>query len=147
MGTPETMDAMLKRSFADERFRTTLISVFGVLAALLAAVGMYGVTARAVAARTREVGIRVALGATPGSVVLLLVRSTLVGVGVGVATGLALAFVGARWVSPVLYGIDARNPATYGGIVALLGAVSLIASWVPARRATHVHPAGVLRGE
>jgi ABC-type antimicrobial peptide transport system permease subunit len=123
------------------------VSLFGVLAATLASVGLYGVTARAVGQRKREVAIRVALGATGQSVVALIVRSTLGGVLIGLASGLATALLAARWAAPLLFGIDARDPVTYGTIILLLIAVSLGASWIPARRASRVQPAMVLRGE
>jgi putative ABC transport system permease protein len=141
------MDDLIRTSFAEERFRTTLVSLFGVLAALLAAIGMYGVTTRAVAGRAREVGIRVALGATPASVIGLIVRSTLGGVAIGVVGGVLAALVGARWAQDLLFEVDARDPLTYTAIIAFLGVVALLASWVPARRAARVHPAAVLRGE
>jgi putative ABC transport system permease protein len=143
----DVMSDLVRKSFASERFRTLLVSLFGVLAATLASVGLYGVTARAVGQRKREVAIRVALGATGQSVVALIVRSTLGGVLIGLASGLATALLAARWAAPLLFGIDARDPVTYGTIILLLIAVSLGASWIPARRASRVQPAMVLRGE
>ena len=143
----DVMTEMVKKSFASERFRTILVSLFGILAGVLAAVGLYGVTARAVGQRRREVAIRVALGASGRSVVALIVRATLGGVGMGVAAGLVLAIVASRWLAPLLYGIDARDPVTYAGIVVLLAGISLAASWLLARRAARVQPASVLRGE
>jgi len=145
-----TLDAMpdlLKRSFAQERYRTFLIGLFGALAAVLAAVGMYGVTSRAVSRRTREVGIRMALGATGRSVSGLIVGQTLAGVIVGVAVGLVGAVAATRLLTPFLFGVSATDPWTYAAILALLGVVSVAASWVPARRAGRVPPAAVLRAE
>jgi len=110
-------------------------------------VGMFGVTARAVSRRTREVGIRVALGATSAAVVSMIVRQTMNGVGIGVAVGLAASLAATRVLAPYLFGVTARDPATYAGIVVLMVLVSVIASWVPARRAGRVQPAAVLRGE
>ena len=141
------MRELIRRSSSEERYRTLLISLFGTLAILLAAIGMYGVTARAVARRTREVGIRLALGAPTGRVVRLLVGHTLAGVVAGVAMGVLGALVAARFLSPFLFGIDAMDPVTYAGIVALLALVSAVASWLPARRAGLLEVAGVLRGE
>jgi predicted permease len=143
----DVMSELVKKSFASERFRTLLVSLFGVLAALLASVGLYGVTARAVGTRRREVAIRVALGASTRSVVTLIVRATLGGVTIGIAAGLVVALLAARFAAPLLYGIDPRDPVTYAGIVVLLAGISLAASWVPARRAARVQPASVLRGE
>lgn len=141
------MSELVKKSFASERFRTMLISLFGVIAVMIASVGLYGVTARAVGHRRREVAIRVALGASGRSVVALIIRATLSGVFAGIAAGIAAAVLVARWAAPLLYGIDARDPATYGAIAALLVAISLAASWVPARNAGRMQPATVLRGD
>ena len=124
-----------------------LIGLFGIMAAVLAAVGMYGVTARAVSRRTREVGIRVALGATGGSVVRMIVRHTLSGVAAGVAIGAATSLLASRILGPYLFGVTPNDPASYAAIFTLLAGVSLAASWLPARRASAVEPAIVLRGE
>ncbi|HKW12274.1 MAG TPA: ABC transporter permease [Gemmatimonadaceae bacterium] len=143
----DDMRTLIRRSSVDERYRTLLITLFGMLAILLAAIGIYGVTARAVARRTREVGIRLALGATTVRVVRLLVGHTLAGVAAGVAVGLIGALVVGRFLSPFLFGVDAMDPVTYAGIVSLLAIVSGAASWLPARRAGRLDVAGVLRGE
>lgn len=143
----DVMSELVRRSFASERFRTLLVSLFGLLAALLASVGLYGVTARAVGQRRREVAIRVALGASGPSVVALIVRSTLSGVGVGIAAGLVVAVAAAQWAAPLLCGVGARDPVIYGSIVLLLVGISAAASWIPARRAARVQPTIVLRGE
>jgi putative ABC transport system permease protein len=141
----ERMETMLGRSFAEERFRTMLIALFGVMAAVLAAVGMYGVTDRAVTRRVREMGIRVALGARPDAVIAMIVRQTLSGVGLGVALGAVASLVVGRVLAPYLFGVTARDPATYAAIFAFLGLVALASTWVPARRAGRVQPASVLR--
>lgn len=141
------MTAEVARSFSEERFRTALVGLFGFIAAVLAAVGMFGVTARAVSRRTREVGIRVALGAQARAVIGMIVGQTLAGVGIGVAIGALLALPAAKLLTPYLFGISAFDPVTYIGIFAFLGAISLISSWFPARRAGEVEPAIVLRGE
>jgi putative ABC transport system permease protein len=145
--TIDTMDDLMKRTFAEERYRTMLIVVFGVLAAVLAAVGMYGVTSRAVSRRTREVGIRTALGASPRSVSTLIVGQTLAGVALGVAAGIVAALSVGRLLAPFLYGISNKDPLTYAGILVLLATVSVVASWLPARRAGRVPPATVLRSD
>ena len=143
----EDIESLIHRSFGEERFRTALIALFAAMATVLAAVGMFGVTARAVSRRTREVGIRVALGATSAAVVSMIVRQTLNGVGIGVTVGLVASLATARILAPYLFGVTAHDPATYAGIFGLMVIVSVIASWVPARRAGRVQPAAVLRGE
>ena len=146
-GKIDVMDDLVAHSFGEERFRTALIVLFGAIAAVLAAVGLFGVTARAVSRRTREVGIRVALGAESRSVVVMIVNQTMRGVGVGALIGAAAAFIASRALSPYLFGVSTHDPVTYAAIFALLAAISLLASWLPARRAGQVEPAIVLRGE
>jgi ABC-type antimicrobial peptide transport system permease subunit len=141
----ERMETMLSRSFAEERFRTMLIVLFGVMAAALAAVGMYGVTDRAVTRRVREMGIRVALGAAPDSVISMIVRQTLSGVGLGVAIGALASAILSGVLAPYLFGVTPRDPATYTAIFAFLGLIALASTWIPARRAGRVQPAAVLR--
>jgi predicted permease len=143
----EVVESLIRRSFGEERFRTALIALFGAIAAVLAGVGIYGVTARAVGQRTREVGIRVALGATSRAVVAMIVEQTLSGVAIGVAVGAMAAFVASRLLGPYLFGITAHDPLTYVSIFGFLATVSMLASWLPARRAGRVEPAIVLRGE
>jgi putative ABC transport system permease protein len=142
----DTMDRMVAHSFGEERFRTALIVLFGAIAALLAAVGLFGVTARAVSRRTREVGIRVALGAETRGVVAMIVNQTLRGVAPGVVLGAAGAFVASRVLSPYLFGITTHDPVTYSTIVLFLAGIAVVASWLPARRAGRIEPAIVLRG-
>jgi ABC-type antimicrobial peptide transport system permease subunit len=121
-----------------------LVSLFGIVAAVLAAAGVYGVTSRAVAARARDVGIRIAFGAQGGRLVM---THTLTGVLIGVAIGLPGALVATRALAPYLFGVTATDPVTYGVVFALLASVSVVATWVPARRAARVAPALVLRDE
>lgn len=143
----DVVSDLVTRSFGEERFRTALIVLFGAMAALLAAVGLFGVTARAVSRRTREVGIRVALGAETRAVVALIVNQTLKGAAVGVAAGVLVAFLASRALRPYLFGVTTRDPVTYAAILAFLVLVSALASWLPARRATKVDPMRVLRSE
>ena len=147
VGDAEPMEARVRRSFAEERFRTALVLLFAAMALVLSAVGTYGVTARAVGRRTREVGIRLAVGAPVHSVVALVVNGTLRGVLVGVTVGAAGALASSRLLAPFLFGISSHDPATYAAIVGFLAAVSVLASWIPARRAGRVAPASVLRGD
>jgi predicted permease len=143
----DSMSKYIRDSFAQERYRATLISIFGALAALLAAVGMYGVTARAVARRAREVAIRVALGATEGMVVRQLIGGTIAGVTIGVVIGLVAAAGATRFLTPFLFGVRATDPVTYTTILGFLALVSLGATWLPARRVNRLEVANVLRSE
>jgi len=143
----DVVESLIRASFGEERFRTALIALFGTIAAILAGVGMFGVTARAVARRTREVGIRVALGATSSSVIGMIVRGTLVGVLSGVVLGGLTAGLVSRVLAPYLFGVSTHDPVAYAGTFAFLAGVSLLATWLPARRAGRVEPAIVLRGE
>lgn len=137
----------IRESFAEQRFRTTLIDLFGVMAIVLAAVGTYGVTVRAVSRRMREVGIRLALGATRYAIVRMIMDATLGGVSIGVAIGLAASTVASKLLAPYLFGVSTHDPATFAGILILLMAITSVASWLPASRAGQVAPASVLRGE
>ena len=143
----EVVESLVRRSFGEERFRTALIALFAAIAAVLAGVGIYGVTARSVGQRTREVGIRVALGATGRAVVAMIVEQTLSGVAIGVVVGAIMAGVASGLLGPYLFGITAHDPATYVSIFGFLAIVSVLASWLPARRAGRIEPASVLRGE
>ena len=129
------------------RLLSAMLGTAGVVAVWLAALGLYGVIAHAVARRIREIGIRVALGATPRDVLGLVVRQGAVPVGVGAAAGVALAFAAACATAGVLFGIDATDPLAWGGAVVTLTAVGALAHVVPARRAVRVAPAAALRVE
>ncbi|MGH7656136.1 MAG: ABC transporter permease [Gemmatimonadaceae bacterium] len=141
----DALPVLIQRSYADERYRTMLFSLFSVLGAVLAAVGLFGVTARAVARRTRELGIRMALGANGASVESLIVRSTMAGVATGIAAGILAALAAGKLMTGLLYGVTPRDPMTIVATVVLLTVVSILASWLPARRAGRVDPAVVLR--
>jgi ABC-type antimicrobial peptide transport system permease subunit len=143
----DEMSGLVAASLSDERFRTTLISLFAGLAALLAAVGMYGVAATAANRRTREMAIRAALGATNGSIARLIVGAGAGGVAAGAVAGIGLALVGTRILTPYLYAIGTTDPATYASVLALLAITALAASLGPARRATRVPLVDTLRGE
>ena len=141
----DAMPTLVSRSVAEPRYRTVLITLFAVIAAALATVGVYGVTMRAVTQQTREIGIRMALGSSGGAVVRLFVSRTMVGVVVGVAVGLAGAFAASRLLAPYLFGITPNDPLTFGSALALLVVVGVVASWLPARAASRTNPAVVLR--
>jgi predicted permease len=139
------MTALVSRSNSEPRYRAVLISLFAVVAALIAAVGVYGVTARAITQQSREIGIRMALGATGSGVIRLFVSRTMAGVGAGIIVGLVGAYVASRVLAPYLFGISATDPLTFGGVMALLVVVGIAASSIPARSASRTNPAVVLR--
>ncbi|HEX7088585.1 MAG TPA: ABC transporter permease [Longimicrobiales bacterium] len=141
------LDDALSASLARERFATTLLSLFAALAMTLAVIGVYGVLGYAVAQRTRELGIRLALGASPRGVVGLIVRRgmtlALGGIGLGVAAGLAAS----RLLAGQLFRVTPADPATYAAAAVAAATASLAACWLPARRATAISPADALRAE
>lgn len=142
-----SMDENIAQSISQPRFRTVLLAVFAGIALVLAAVGIFGVMAYSVAQRTRELGLRIALGASRGRILQLVlahgVRLTLV----GVAIGLAATFLLTRYVSSLLFNVPAYDPMTLVGVVAALVVISLCACYLPARRATLVDPIVALREE
>ncbi len=142
-----TMDALIAGSAANRRFALTLFEAFGGVALLLAAVGIYGVLSGSVSERTREIGVRSALGASQGAILSLIGRDGMRLTAFGVVFGLAGAFVASRAISTLLFGITPLDPITYLATAGLLGAVSAIACWLPAWRATRVDPADTLRLE
>jgi putative ABC transport system permease protein len=142
-----TMEQALSRSVAARRLSTILLSVFAALALVLAAVGIYGVISYSVAQRTREVGIRMALGAQTTDVLKLVVRDGLKLVVIGVAAGLAGAFMLTRLMSTLLFGVTPTDIVTYTTVALTLIAVALLACYIPARRATKVDPLVALRFE
>jgi len=142
-----TADDEMRAIFAGPKFAMALLGVFALAALVLSAVGLYGVIAYAVGQRTREIGVRVALGAQPADVARLVLRHGAILVGVGLGLGVALSALSARAVQAYLYGVGAADPITYVLVVALLGAVALVASYAPARRAMRVDPVVALRAE
>jgi putative ABC transport system permease protein len=130
-----------------QRFTLLLAGAFAGVAVTLAAVGLYGVIAYAVARRRREFGIRLALGARPGQVQALVVREGLRVAAVGLALGMPTAALGARALRAQLFGVGPRDPASYAGALALLALAAVLASWIAARRATAASPLEVLRSE
>ena len=140
-----TMDEVIGRSIAERRFTMLLLASFACVAVLLAAVGVYGVLAYLVSQRTQEIGVRLAIGATPGDVVRLFVRE---GAGltlVGVACGLAGALAVTRALSTLLFGVTTTDPITFAAVAGMLAIVALLASYLPARRAARVDPMTALR--
>jgi putative ABC transport system permease protein len=143
----QTVEQLVAASMGQRRFTLTLMLVFGVLALALAAVGIYGVMAYTVAQRTREIGIRVALGARPAAVLGMVVRNGMRLVAIGTAIGGAAALMLTSAASSLLYGVSSADPATYVGITTVLAAVALVATLLPARRAMRVDPMRALRTE
>ena len=141
------MSELVSASLAQRRFALMLMLVFAAVALLLAAVGIYGVMSYTVAQRTQEIGIRVALGATPGSVLSMVVRDGMRLVGLGLAVGLVASLLLTRLVSSMLYGVSATDVPTFIAIAAVLAAVALVAIVIPARRATRVDPMLALRAD
>ena len=141
------LEEIVSESVAEPRFRTMLLGVFAVTALLLAAIGVYGLISYSVAQRTREIGIRVALGARPAQVIRPIVREGMTLAVIGVVLGLAGALAATRVVAAFLFGIEATDPLTFGAVAALLLVVALVASYVPSRRALKVDPLTALRSE
>jgi hypothetical protein len=142
--------------FVDDRYAvahqatllaTQVVGAFGILAFLVAVVGVYGVMAYLVTGRTREIGIRMALGADRGNITRLVLGSSLVLAGVGAALGLLGAAAGARWVESQLYGVRPLDPAIYASVGLSILIAAVVATWQPARQAAHVDPAITLRAE
>jgi putative ABC transport system permease protein len=146
-GDITTLEAVVSQSVDEPRFRATLIGIFALLALVLAAVGVYGLISYTVTQRTREIGIRVALGAAPAQVILPVVREGLVLALSGIAIGLAGALVAARALTTFLFGVGASDPATFVGVALLLLGVAVLASYIPSRRALKVDPIVALRAE
>lgn len=141
----KTMTEHLSVMLFPARLAAALLAAFGALGLVLASIGLYGVVAASVARQTREVGVRMAMGAQRRDVLRLVLREGMVLTGTGLAAGLGLAFAGARLLRTLLYGIGTGDPLTYAGVAAVLTAVALCANLVPARRATKVDPLVALR--
>ena len=137
----DQFDAVL----APQRIAASLLGFFGLLALAVASVGVYGVVAYSLSQRTREIGIRMALGARSASVLGMVMRENLRRVAVGVAIGIAISFAATRVIASLLYGVSATDPLTFITTALLLIAVAAIAALLPARRATRIDPLSALR--
>jgi predicted permease len=137
----------IREGLVEERLMATLSGFFGLLAVLLAVVGLYGVISYIVAMRRNEIGIRMALGASRGDVIGIIVRETLLLLALGVGVGVVLALVAVRSAGSLLFGLQSNDPLTFAGASALLVTIALIASFLPARRASRVDPMVALRYE
>jgi putative ABC transport system permease protein len=140
-----TIDELKSESWAVDRLRSSVIGVFATIAVALAAIGIFGVVSYSVAQRTREIGIRAALGATPAHLVALVVRGGMAWVGIGLAAGAAAAFGTTRLIASVLFGVGPSDPMTLTGTLIALLIVALVACYVPARRAAQLDPLSALR--
>jgi ABC-type antimicrobial peptide transport system permease subunit len=141
----QTMDAQVDATLLPARLAAQTIGLVGLVATILAAVGLYGVIAYSVGRRTREIGIRMALGAAPGDVLKMVMGQ---GIGLaagGIALGLALSVVAARAIAAALYDVGAADPAAWGTAVLVLLGSAALANYLPARRAARVEPSVALR--
>jgi putative ABC transport system permease protein len=142
-----SMDQLLSSMVAQRRFSMALLGTFAALALVLGVVGVYGVTSYLVAQRTREVGVRLALGAQPRQVVGMVVRQGMLVAAAGLAIGLVGAFAAGRFISGLLYGVSPHDAATFAVVTVAMGLATLIANWLPALRAAHVDPLIALRSD
>jgi len=140
-----TMDRLVSRAVAQARFTSLLVSLFAVVAILLASVGIYGVMSYAVGQRTSEIGLRLALGATSREILQMIVGAGLRLAIIGAAFGVTVALALSRALSSLLFQITGTDPLTFVGVVSLLAAVACLASYLPARRAASIAPTEALR--
>ena len=141
----QSLEAVIATTTAAARFRTVLVGLFGAMAVVLAAVGVYGLLSLSVALRRREIGVRTSLGATPGDILRLILGEGLVLTIIGVGMGLTIALFSARALDTLLFDTPATDPSTYAAIAALLVAIALTACYVPARRAARLNPVDAMR--
>ena len=143
----KTLKEHMKIPLFPAKMAAGALGSFGLLALILAAVGIYGGMSYVVAGRTREIGLRMALGARNGNVQRLILRQGMTLAVIGSMIGLAIAFGATRFLKSVLYGVDAMDPITFIGVTLLLGIVALMACWIPALRASKVDPMVALRAD
>jgi putative ABC transport system permease protein len=142
-----TLDETVSASLAERRFAMEMVALFALTALLLAGLGIYGVISHGVSERTREIGIRLALGADRRAILRMVLRQGMGLALAGAAVGLLCALVGSHWMANLLYGVGPTDPLTFAGIPVLLVAAALLACWIPARRAIRVEPVIALRTE
>ena len=141
----QSLEAVVATSTAAARFRTVLVALFGAIAVVLAAVGVYGLLSLSVALRRREIGVRMSLGAAPSDISRLILGEGLLLTAIGVGMGLTIALFTARTLDTLLFDTPTTDPWTYAAIAALLLAIALVACYVPARRAARLDPVDAMR--
>jgi ABC-type antimicrobial peptide transport system permease subunit len=142
-----TMEEVISQGVSRQHFNMLLLSIFAAIALILAAIGIYGVMSYAVEQQTQELGIRMALGADQGQVLKLILRQGMTPAGIGVLSGLAIAFALTRVLASLLYGVKAYDPLTFVAVALILTAIALFSTYIPARRAMNVDPVVALRDE
>jgi len=147
IGDLMSLDQALSRSTAARRLSMTLLTLFAALAVLLALIGIYGITAYTVTQRTRELGLRMAIGARPAEVVAMLLRENLLLVIGGLVLGMAGAALATRALRTMLFGVSTLDAVTFIGAALVLGGIAMLATYVPARRAARIDPMEALRYE
>lgn len=143
----QSLDQIVSESVAPRKFNMMLLAVFAGVALLLAMTGVYGVLAYSVAGRTAEIGLRVALGASPGRVLRLIIGQGMRPIAIGIGIGLAGALTLSRFIGSLLFGVKPADPLTYASVALTVTAAALLACYVPARRALRVNPIAALREE
>ena len=143
----DTMTSELSRTTAQPRFSSALVGAFAAMAWLLAIIGVHGVLSYSVAQRVQEIGVRMALGAEPRDVLRLVMREGIIVAGIGLAIGVGLALASSRVLATMLYAVEPRDVAVFAGVAVTLLGTALLASYLPARRATRVDPIAALRAD
>ena len=143
----KSLDYQVADNFNQERLIARLTMLFGLLALILASVGLYGLTAYSVARRTSEIGVRMAMGANRRNVLGLVMRGALLQIAIGLAIGIPVALLGGYLMSSQLYGVNKYDPFTMALAIGVLGVCAAIAGFVPARRASSIEPMNALRTE
>jgi ABC-type antimicrobial peptide transport system permease subunit len=141
------MNEIVASATSQQRFQAVLLSLFGIVALLLVAVGVYGIVAHAIRQRTREIGVMMALGASTRKIFVMVIRQGMRDVLLGLMLGLAGSFLLTRWLSSSVFGVTPNDPLTFILVALLLIVISFLACYLPARRATQVDPSTVLRSE
>jgi putative ABC transport system permease protein len=147
MSRIRTMEQVVSNSIARQNFNMLLLTIFGAIALLLAAIGIYGLMSYSVEQATHDIGVRMALGAARGDILSLVVARGMKLAGIGLAVGIAAAFAAARLLSRMLFGVEPTDPVTYLAVAVSLGIVAFFACYVPARRAMRIDPLIALRSE
>jgi len=142
-----TIEQVMSEASSRRRIAMVVLSVFGGVALLLAAIGVYGVIAQGVADRHKEIGVRMALGASSGQVVRLFLRHGLIVIAIGIPVGVVAAVVAARSLASLVFGITVTDPPTLGAVVVVLVCIALLASYLPARAAARIDPLDALRAD